>query len=70
MNYFQAHTILDGVKDNLCYNLHTINKALELTGDLDGFQPSIRATSGASNQDGFTEGMDSLRQAKGARLGR
>ena len=66
MNYFQAHTILDGVKDNLCYNLHTINKALELTGDLDGFQPSIRATSRASDKDGFTERLDTLRQATGA----
>lgn len=66
MNYFQAHTILDKVKDNLCYNLDTINKALELTGDLDGFQPSIRATSGAFDQDGFTKGLDSLRQGKGA----
>ena len=56
MNYFQAHKILDQVKDNLSYNLDTINKALELTGDLDGFQPSIRATSGASHEDGFADG--------------
>jgi len=67
VNYIQAHQILDQVKDNLSYNLDTINKALELTGDLDGFQPSIRATSGASDEDGFTEGLDTLRQAKGAR---
>ena len=67
MNYFQANKILDGIKDNLSYNLDTINKALELTGDLDGFQPSIRPTSGASDKDGFTEGLDTLRQAKGAR---
>ena len=67
MNYFQANQILDGIKDNLSYNLDTINKALELTGDLDGFLPSIRATSGASDKDGFTEGLDTLRQAKGAR---
>jgi len=67
MNYFQAHQILDQVKDNLSYNLDTINKALELTGDLDGFQPSIRATSGASHEDGFAKRLDSLRQAQGAR---
>ena len=67
MNYLQAVQILDQVKDNLSYNLDTINKALELTGDLDGFQPSIRATSGASDKDGFAEGLDTLRQAKGAR---
>jgi hypothetical protein len=70
MNYFQANKILDQVRENVSYNLYTINKALELTGDLDGFQPSIRATSGASDQDGFAEGLDSLCQEKGARLGR
>ncbi len=71
MNYLQAKQVLDHVRDgmahNLGYTLITINKALELTGDLDGFQPSIRATSGASDKDGFTEGLDTLRQAKGAR---
>ena len=67
MNYFQANQILDQARENVSYNLDTINKALELTGDLDGFQPSIRATSGASHEDGFTEGLDTLRQAKGAR---
>ena len=67
MTCLQAIQVLDGIKDNLSYNLDTINKALELTGDLDGFQPSIRATSGASDKDGFAEGLDSLRQATGAR---
>ena len=67
MTYLQAIQVLDGIKDNLSYNLDTINKALELTGDLDGFQPSIRATSGASDKDGFTEGLDCLRETKGAR---
>ena len=66
MNLLQARQVLDEVKDNLSYNLDTINKALELTGDLDGFQPSIRATSGASDKDGFAERLDCLRQAKGA----
>ena len=70
MNYFQAHEILDKIKDsesyNLGYTIHTINKALELTGDLDGFQPSIRATSGAFDKDGFTEGLGCIRQAKSA----
>ena len=66
MNYFEAHKILDAIKDNLSYNLDTINQALELTGDLDGFQPSIRATSGASDKDGFTEGLDTLRQGTSA----
>ena len=65
MNLLQARQVLDGLRDNLSYNLDTINKALELTGDLDGFQPSIRATSGASDKDGFTEGLDCLRQGTG-----
>ena len=66
MNYFQANQILDQVRENVSYNLYTINKALELTGDLDGFQPSIRATSGATDKDGFTEGLDCLRETKSA----
>ena len=66
MNLLQARQVLDGLRDNLSYNLDTINKALELTGDLDGFQPSIRATSGASDKDGFAEGLDTVRQATGA----
>ena len=69
MNLLQARQVLDEVKDNLSYNLDTINKALELTGDLDGFQPSIRATSGASHEDGFTEGLGRIRQATGAGVG-
>ena len=69
MNLLQARQILDELKDNLSYNLDTINKALELTGDLDGFLPSIRATSGASDKDGFTEGLDCLCQAKGRGIG-
>lgn len=67
MTYLQAIQVLDGIKDNLSYNLDTINKALELTGDLDGFQPSIRATSGASDKDGFAEGLGRIRQAESAR---
>ncbi len=66
MNFFQAMKILDQVRENVSYNLYTINKALELTGDLDGFQPSIRATSGAADKDGFTEGLDCLRETKSA----
>ena len=67
MNLLQAREVLDGIKDNLSYNLDTINKALELTGDLDGFQPSIRATSGASDKDGFAEGLDTVCQGTSAR---
>jgi len=35
MNYFEAHKILDEVRNNVSYNIDTINKALVLTGDLD-----------------------------------
>ena len=33
--YFQAMILLDKVKDGVPFPLHLINKALELTGDLE-----------------------------------
>jgi hypothetical protein len=69
MNFFDAMKILDQTRENVSYNLYTINKALELTGDLDGFQPSIRATSRASSQDGFAKGLDCLCETKSAGVG-
>ena len=65
MNYFEAHQILDQVKDNLSYNLDTINKALELTGDLDIGQLEREASS-ASHRYGSEAWLDSLCQGKGA----
>jgi hypothetical protein len=65
MNIFQARVILDGIKDNLSYNLDTINKALELTGDLDIGQLE-RETSPASCRYGSEEWLDSLCQGKSA----
>lgn len=62
MNYFDAVKILDGVKDNLSYNLDTINKALELTGDIDGFQPSVRGTGRTFDETGSTERLESIRK--------
>jgi hypothetical protein len=35
MNYFQAMRLLDRVKDGVPVPLYLINKALELTGDLE-----------------------------------
>lgn len=35
MNYLEAQKILDAVRDGVAYPLATINKALEMTGDLD-----------------------------------
>ena len=65
MNYFEAHKILDQVRDNLSYNLDTINQALELTGDLDIGQRE-RETSPTSHRYGSEAWLDSLCQGKGA----
>jgi len=63
MNYFEAHKILDQVRDNVSYNIDTINKALELTGDLD-----IGDSEGDANPASFKYGsqawLDSLCQGK------
>jgi hypothetical protein len=66
MNIFEARQILDQVKDNLSYNLDTINQALELTGDLDIGQRE-RETSPASHRYGSEAWLDSLCQGKSAR---
>ena len=34
MNYFEAMSLLDKVKEGIPFPLHLINQALELTGDL------------------------------------
>jgi len=35
MNYFEAMRLLDKVREGVPFPIHLINKALELTGDLD-----------------------------------
>jgi hypothetical protein len=65
MNYFEAHQILDQVKDNLSYNLDIINQALELTGDLD-IGERKKETSPASYRYGSQAWLDGLCQGKGA----
>ena len=37
MNYYQASNILDEVREGANYPIHIINKALELTGDLNEY---------------------------------
>lgn len=61
MNYFEAHQILDGIKDNLSYNLDTINRALELTGDLD-IRQLEREASRTPVSDGISNGLGSVCQ--------
>jgi hypothetical protein len=63
MNIFEARVILDGIKDNLSYDLDTINKALELTGDLD-IGELEREASPTSHRYGSEAWLDSLRQGK------
>jgi hypothetical protein len=63
MTYHEAVKILDQVRDNVSYNIDTINKALELTGDLD-----IGDSEGDANSASFKYGsqawLDSLCQGK------
>lgn len=49
MNYEHAKAILDRVRDGIAYPPHTIQKALEMTGDIDG------------HIEGMEEGMRSTR---------
>lgn len=58
MNYFEAHKILDAVKEGRKYTLQTINKALELTGDRLEPYEELRG-----------EGMDTPIPGQGERLG-
>ena len=58
MNYFEAHKILDAVKEGRKYTLQTINKALELTGDRLEPYEELRS-----------EGMDTPLQGQSERLG-
>ena len=67
MNYFEAHNLLDEVREGAQYHINIINKALELTGDLDGFQPSLRQTSGTFSPDGAAGWMGSLCETKSQR---
>lgn len=63
MNYYEAVKILDQVCDNVSYNIDTINKALELTGDLDFGEREGEADT-ASHRYGSQAWLDSLCQGK------
>jgi len=43
MNYQTANLILDRVIDGESYPLNIVNKALEMTGDLDGLHEGLRS---------------------------
>ena len=59
MNYYQAQNILDEVREGANYSVETINKALEMTGDLE--------PRGFEEQRG--KGMDFSLQEKSQRSG-
>jgi hypothetical protein len=63
LNYYEAVKILDQVRDNVSYNIDTINKALELTGDLDIGECEGDANP-ASHKYGSQAWLDSLCQGK------
>jgi hypothetical protein len=67
LNYFEAHNRLDEVREGANYHLNQINQALFLTGDLDGFQPSLRQTSGTFSPDGASGWMGSLCETESQR---
>ena len=43
MNYHTANVILDRVVDGESYPLNIVNKALEMTGDLNGLHEGMRS---------------------------
>jgi hypothetical protein len=61
MTFFQAMQILDKVKDNVGYNLSTINRALEMTGDLD-IRQLEREANRTHVRDGISKGLGSVCQ--------
>jgi len=58
MNYQTANLILDRVVDGESYPLNIVNKALEMTGDLDGLHEGLRS-----------QGMDHTLPQEGAGRG-
>ena len=58
MNYEMANLILDRVVDGESYPLNIVNKALEMTGDLNGLHEGMRS-----------QGMDHALPQEGAGRG-
>jgi hypothetical protein len=48
MTYENAIAILDRVRDGVAYPRHTIDKALEMTGDIDGHIKGMDADHGSA----------------------
>lgn len=48
MNYEHAVAILDRVRDGVAYPSHTVRKALEMTGDIDGHIERVDADHGGA----------------------
>ena len=65
MNYQTANLILDRVVDGESYPLNIVNKALEMTGDLDGLHEALRSQGmdhkvsqeGAGRRQGGSNGL-------------
>ena len=51
MNYEHAKAILDRVRDGIAYPSHTIQKALEMTGDIDGHIEGMDAGDRSTRMD-------------------
>ena len=51
MNYEHAKAILDRVRDGIAYPSHTIQKALEMTGDIDGHIEGMDAGDRSTGMD-------------------
>jgi hypothetical protein len=62
MVYEHAKAILDRVRDGVAYPRHTIEKALEMTGDIDGHIKGM-------DEDNRGEGMDQALSAESNRRG-
>jgi hypothetical protein len=57
MNYFQAHKLLDEVKDGRDHTTANISIALELVGDIDSGVCGTGTGWGRSSPEGWQEGV-------------
>lgn len=64
MNYYQAHNLLDEVREGAQYSQATINKALELTGDY-GFSRLEKKNSRLVCPTSHAEGVGGVCQTSG-----
>jgi hypothetical protein len=64
MTNFEANQILDRIRDGQQYPLHTINKALELTGDRLEPYEGLREPRMAEAVQGQSERFGTLRGSK------